>query len=66
MQMETDQPAVQLYTGNHIGHRGLCLEAGKLVDAVNRPGWWGEFGNPFTTTENPYYQRTSYKFSRGE
>jgi len=37
MQVRTDQPAVQLYTGNHVGHRGLCLETQHYPDSVHQP-----------------------------
>jgi len=37
MEVKTDQPGVQLYTGNHVNHRGLCLETQHFPDAVNQP-----------------------------
>lgn len=46
----TDQPALQVYTGNHLAgepsrwgpctpHAGVALEPGLPPDAPNRPGW---------------------------
>lgn len=50
MKMYTDQPAVQLYTGNHLGdaafpfkgvaqvrYGGVCLETQKMPDCPNQP-----------------------------
>ncbi len=50
MKMYTNQPAVQLYTGNHLGgdafpfkghaqkkHGGVCLETQKMPDSPNQP-----------------------------
>lgn len=51
MRMYTNQPAVQIYTGNHLGgdafpfkgnckqvqHAGVCLETQKMPDAPNQP-----------------------------
>lgn len=35
MEVRTTQPGVQLYTGNHLGHRGVCLETQHFPDAVH-------------------------------
>jgi aldose 1-epimerase len=40
--LATDQPALHLYTGNHLGppfgrRAALCLEAQRFPDAPNRP-----------------------------
>lgn len=37
MEVETTEPGLQLYTGNHLGHRGVCLETQHYPDAVNQP-----------------------------
>jgi aldose 1-epimerase len=37
MEMRTTEPAVQLYTGNHLKHGGFCLETQHYPDSVNRP-----------------------------
>ncbi|GKY86359.1 aldose epimerase family protein [Sinisalibacter aestuarii] len=56
----TDQPGLQLYTGEHLGGRfrpysGLCLEPEAFPDAVNHPG----FAPIITFPEAPYFQRLS-------
>jgi aldose 1-epimerase len=35
MEVRTTQPAVQLYTGNHLGHAGVCLETQHYPDAIH-------------------------------
>ncbi|MDB6037089.1 MAG: Aldose 1-epimerase [Verrucomicrobiales bacterium] len=35
MEVRTTQPGVQLYTGNHVQHRGLCLETQHFPDSVH-------------------------------
>ncbi len=35
MEVQTTQPAVQLYTGNHLGHTGVCLETQHYPDAIH-------------------------------
>jgi aldose 1-epimerase len=35
MEVRTTQPAVQLYTGNHLGHRAVCLETQHFPDSVH-------------------------------
>lgn len=37
MEVRTTEPGVQLYTGNHLGHRGLCLETQHFPDSPNKP-----------------------------
>ncbi len=37
MTVSTTEPGVQLYTGNHLQHRGLCLETQHFPDSPNRP-----------------------------
>jgi aldose 1-epimerase len=39
MEMQTTEPAFQLYTGNHVKHTGLCLESQHFPDSPNRPGF---------------------------
>jgi aldose 1-epimerase len=72
MEMHTDQPGVQFYTGNFLDgsvtgkggqvyrkHAGFCLEAGGFPDAVNQPGFPSVILRPGQT----YRQRTEYRFS---
>lgn len=35
MEVQTTQPAVQLYTGNHLGHTAVCLETQHYPDAIH-------------------------------
>jgi aldose 1-epimerase len=35
MEVRTTQPAVQLYTGNHLGHTAVCLETQHYADAIH-------------------------------
>ena len=35
MEVRTTQPAVQLYTGNHLGHTAVCLETQHHPDAIH-------------------------------
>jgi aldose 1-epimerase len=39
MEVRTTEPAVQLYTGNHVGHRGFCLETQHYPDSINHPAF---------------------------
>ena len=69
MEMYTDQPGVQLYTGNWLAgtpargggewqnHQGLCLEAQQLPDSPNRP----ELGDPWLLPGETYRHVTRYR-----
>ena len=35
MEVRTTQPAIQLYTGNHLGHTAVCLETQHYPDAIH-------------------------------
>ncbi len=35
LEVQTTQPAVQLYTGNHLGHTAVCLETQHYPDAIH-------------------------------
>lgn len=37
MTVHTTEPGVQLYTGNHLKHGGLCLETQHFPDSPNKP-----------------------------
>ena len=39
MEVHTTEPGLQLYTGNHLDHRAVCLETQHFPDAVNHPGF---------------------------
>ena len=69
--MQTDQPGVQLYTGNFLfGQKGkdgktykqrsaICLETGGLPDAVNQPA----FPSIILQPGQPYRHTCIYAFS---
>jgi aldose 1-epimerase len=53
MEVRTTQPGVQLYTGNHLGHAGVCLETQHHPDAIhheNFPSIVIRPGEPLTET----------------
>ena len=37
LEVFTTEPGLQLYTGNHIGHRAVCLETQRFPDSPNKP-----------------------------
>lgn len=39
MSVRTTEPGVQLYTGNHLNHSGLCLETQHFPDSPNKPSF---------------------------
>ncbi len=71
MEVWTTEPAVQLYTGNHLAnvagkggqiynkHAGLCFEAQHYPDSPNHP----EFPNTILRPGEEYVQTTIYRFS---
>lgn len=72
MKMYTDQPSVQLYTGNHLGdpafpfkghaqvkYGGVCLETQKAPDAPNQP----HLANAVLAPDETYDYVTIYEFS---
>lgn len=74
MDVLTDTPGVQFYSGNHIDQNGaqpgkdgrsyakwagLCLETQHFPDAVNQPG----FPSSFLRPGDHYRQHTIYRFS---
>lgn len=61
MTVTTDQPAVQLYTADHIDppRSALCLETEVLPDTPNRP----EFGSALLRPGETYRQTTRHAFA---
>lgn len=63
----TDQPGIQLYTGNslrdpyppHCKHHGLCLETQGFPDAPNQPN----FPNSILRPDAEYTHRTMHRFA---
>jgi aldose 1-epimerase len=69
MEVITDCPGVQVYTGGAPRANGkggacygsrsaVCLETQFFPDAVNHPEW----KQPFTKAGDPYHSETKYKF----
>ena len=59
MEMRTTQPGVQLYTGNHLKHAGLCLETQHYPDSVNHPNFPATILRPGQT----FKSTTAFAFS---
>ncbi len=72
MECYTDQPGVQLYTGNHLDgslkgvggmtytqHSGFCLETQHYPDSINKPNFPSVILRPGQT----YKTTTTYRFS---
>jgi aldose 1-epimerase len=59
MEVKTDQPGIQLYTANHLGHRALCLETQHFPDSVNQP----KFASPIVRPGQPFKTTTVFAFS---
>ena len=75
MELHTDQPGVQFYTGNFLkdvkGKAGatyqqygaFCLEAQKFPDAINKPDWCKGALSPILKPGEEYKQVSIYKFT---
>ena len=72
MQVYTNEPGVQVYTGNFLdgtvaGKKGIkypkqasvCLETQKYPDSPNKKDW----PSPYLKPGEKYYSHTAYKFS---
>ena len=74
MEVYTDQPGMQFYTGNFLkdvkGKSGAvykqygayCFEAQKYPDAINKPDWCKGSLSPILKAGEEYKQMTVYKF----
>ncbi len=70
MEVLTNQPGIQVYTGNYLAgapsrdnelhhdYEGVCLETQLLPDSPNRP----ELGDPWLLPGNVYHHQTRYRF----
>jgi aldose 1-epimerase len=75
MEVYTDQPGLQFYTGNFLGkevgkggakymkHGAFCLEAQKFPDAINKPEWRIGAKSPILMPRDEYRQTTVYRFT---
>jgi aldose 1-epimerase len=59
MEIWTTQPGIQLYTGNHLGHRAVCLETQHFPDAIHHKN----FPSTVVTPEKGYEEVAIYRFS---
>ena len=59
MEVRTTEPAVQLYTGNHLKHAALCLETQHYPDSVHHPGFPSTILRPGET----FSSTTTFAFS---
>ena len=59
MEVRTTEPAVQLYSGNHLKHGALCLETQHYPDSVNHPAFPSIVLRPGET----FRSSTVYRFS---
>lgn len=72
LEMFTNEPGVQVYTGNFQGtgitckngikypkHVSVCLESQKYPDSPNKKNW----PNPYLKPGEKYYSHAAYKFS---
>lgn len=59
MEVRTTQPGMQLYTGNHLKHAGVCFETQHFPDSPNRPN----FPSAIVSPGHPFKSTTVFKFS---
>ncbi len=59
MEVRTTQPAVQLYTGNHLGHTGVCLETQHYPDSVHH----ADFPSTVVRPGTPMKESTLFTFT---
>lgn len=58
MEVHTTQPAVQLYTANHLDHTAVCLETQHFPDAIHHP----KFPSIVVAPGKPLEESTVFKF----
>jgi aldose 1-epimerase len=59
MEIRTTQPGIQIYTGNHVNHRGVCFETQHYPDSVHRP----EFPSTILRPGQDFKSTTVFAFS---
>jgi aldose 1-epimerase len=59
MEVRTTQPAIQLYTGNHVGHRAVCLETQHFPDSVHH----ANFPSTVIRPSHGYRETAVFRFS---
>lgn len=58
MEVRTTQPAIQLYTANHLGHTAVCLETQHYPDAIHHTN----FPSIVVTPGHPLKETTVFTF----
>jgi len=58
MEVRTTQPAVQLYTGNHMAHTAVCLETQHYPDSIHHKN----FPSTVIRPGQPYKESTIFTF----
>lgn len=58
LEVRTTQPGVQLYTGNHLNHTGVCLETQHFADAIHHPN----FPSTVVRPGKPYRETAVFTF----
>lgn len=58
MEVLTTEPGVQLYSGNHVQHRGVCLETQHYPDSPNKPS----FPSCVVRPDKPFQSETVFRF----
>ena len=58
LEVWTTEPGVQLYTGNHLGHRGFCLETQSFPDSPNQK----HFPSSLLRPGSVFKSETTYRF----
>jgi aldose 1-epimerase len=58
LELRTSEPGLQFYSGQVVGHRGLCLEPQHFPDTPNRP----EFPSTLLRPGERYRTKTTYSF----
>src|SRR4029453_941991 len=59
MEVQTSQPAVQLYTANHLGHTAVCLETQHYPDSIHHQN----FPSIVVRPGEPLKETTVFAFS---
>jgi aldose 1-epimerase len=59
MEVRTTEPGVQIYSGNHLKHGGVCLETQHFPDSVNHPSFPSVILRPGQT----FKSTTAFRFS---
>jgi aldose 1-epimerase len=59
MEVRTTQPAVQLYTANHLGHTAVCLETQHYPDSIHHQN----FPSIVVRPGQPLKETTTFTFS---